>query len=484
MTRGRGYIVPEPIDPEATLCLRVYVPADQLYIAAFMRAYQFFGQWVAWERDDTGKAARAAAVWREAIDRTMSEFDCSRGECGIMDIRQSGTVPCVIEKQVGCDGSWEQVVDMRLCVPRMRIHSGVLQQDTTGNGDWSDAGDPEVPYDPRTDSYAPPPWTEPPEGEQGDCLSAANVAAYVDFVAYHFAASMVNGLTFFQTLSAAMVILTALMGLIPLTALTALVTALYETVVDSWEDVRDFSVTSKLTELMVCRFNADGSMSESQFNDLIDDCNTYRNTLADSDERAKWFIAISAMQLWGPVGMTLSGKIWGITTYDCERNECGWEHEFDFTVSDHGFTAIDVFGYDAGQWSNGVGWRGVYAGTQAQDGNYRVWIRSEELESTVSFTWGQVTLTYDEGEKDYRNLRLKVMDEGIQQGIFIEDAGSYAPPPLTEGDISGYDDSIGSQIRLESGNVHNDMPQPSQGAVGGVTVTSIKIRGTGTNPWA
>jgi len=325
MTKGRGYLVPEPIDPGDTVCVRVYVPNDQLYMAAFLRAYEFFGQWVAWERDVTGKAAAAAAVWRQAIDKTLAELDCSGGDCGIMDIRQSSAVPCIIEKKAECSEEWEQAVDMRLCVPKMRISNGVLQQDTTGNGDWQNAGDPDDPYDPREDAPAPAPWPEPPAGETGQCLSAANVATYIDFCAYQFAASMVNGLTFFQTLSAAMVILTALMGLIPLTALTALITALYEQVVDSWEDVRDHNVIGKLTEILFCKYSADGSMTKAHFDDVIAEATSYRSGLPDADERAKWFIVIGLMELWGPVGMTISGKIWGITTYECNENVCEWD---------------------------------------------------------------------------------------------------------------------------------------------------------------
>jgi len=263
MSDGKGYIVPNPIDPEELICIRTYVPASQLYVAAFMRAYHYFGQWVAWERDNTGKAAQAAAVWRAAIERTMTEFDCSQGDCGIMDIRQLETTPCLIEKQTGCDGEWEIAADLRLCVPKMRIRNGILEQDTTGNGNWIPASDPDVPYDPRTDAPTPAPWETPPEGETGECLSAANVANYVNFVASSFAGAMVDQLTFFQTMGVATTILSALMNIIPLTVLTAAVTSLYQQTIDSWADVRDFDITSKLAEIMVCKYSTDGSMTKA-----------------------------------------------------------------------------------------------------------------------------------------------------------------------------------------------------------------------------
>lgn len=482
MTKGLGYIIPDPIDPEETICIRVYVPAHPLYVAAFMRAYQYFGQWVAWERDPTNKASQAAAVWRDAIERTQSEFDCSHGECGIMDIRQQTGLPCVIQKKSGCNDDWVTAVDMRLCVPKMRISGGVIEQDTTGSGGWVSAQD--TPYDPRVDSYAPAPWTNPPEGEDGECLSAANVAAYVDYVSSMMAGGMVDALTFFQTISLAMTILTALMQIIPLTALTAVITALYDTVVDSWVDVRDYSIINKLTELMACKYEPDGSMTSAGFGELIDACWTWRNSLNDTDHRAKWSVAIGVMSLWGPVGMTLAGKIWGITTYECEFDECDqyeWAHTFDFTTSDCGFVPELVNGEDAGEYVAGVGWRGVYTGQLGYNGAYRAWLLSPQV-SDVTYVRALVEVHYESGI-NYRFCRAGVMADESHQGDIVASGDIYDNAPSVE--IStGEGEFTGDQIRCRCGAVNRFGDQPPQLDVGGLTVTRIVVYGNGTNPWA
>lgn len=353
--RGKGYPIPDNPEPEGYHCVRVYVPDDSLYIGIFWQSLHYLASPRAWANDPEHTALIAAEVWRTAIQLSQDNDACASGDCGIMDIRQSEGVPCIIEKLDDCEGEWQQVVDMRLCVPKMRWIGGVLQQDTTGNGDWQDAGDPDNPYDPRIDGYAPPPWETPPAGEDGKCLSAANVAEYINFVASDAADWMVDGLSFFQALSGATAVMTALMDLIPLTLLTAFITALYGQVIDDWAHVRDFSVTAKLRELMVCLYNDDGSMNQSQWEELIQNLNDWRDTLTDNDQRAKWEIVILLVTLWGPVGMTIAGGIWGITTYDCAYNECQWTHVFDFTAEDGDFAQWET-GWMSGEWVEGSGW--------------------------------------------------------------------------------------------------------------------------------
>jgi len=361
----KAYILPDNIDPDNDKCIRVYVPDEPEYIAAFWGAYEYLTAWLAWERDTQKRGKQAAARWKESFLRAREEYLCSGGKCGIMDARQSSSVPCHLEKQTNCDGSWDVFADMRLCVPRMRIHGGVLQQDTTGTGNWVDAGDPETPYDPRFDNPIVPPWPDPPPGESGECLSAANVAAYVDFASYHFAASMVDGLTFFQTLSAVMTILAALMGIIPLSLLTAAITALYEQVVDNWTDVRDFSLITDLTEILFCRYEYDGSMTRDNWELVVEDITSKRESLSDDDQRAKWWIALQLVTLWGPVGMSLLGGIWGIDTYECTGDVCFESLIYDFELgSELGWVPYNS---QSTVW-DGTGWHDGYPSEKPEDG--------------------------------------------------------------------------------------------------------------------
>jgi len=68
-----GYLIPENPQPEGFICLKVYIPADDYYLYAFSGAFQFFGKWLAWERDAGHNASLAAAAWRAAIQKTFDE---------------------------------------------------------------------------------------------------------------------------------------------------------------------------------------------------------------------------------------------------------------------------------------------------------------------------------------------------------------------------------------------------------------------------
>jgi hypothetical protein len=79
MNDGKGYPIPEPLDPGALRCFRVYVPDDTLYIGAFWRAYEFFTSWLAWERDEDHRGAAAAAVWKAAFNQARIEYEAGEG---------------------------------------------------------------------------------------------------------------------------------------------------------------------------------------------------------------------------------------------------------------------------------------------------------------------------------------------------------------------------------------------------------------------
>lgn len=75
-----GYLIPANPQPEGFYCLKVFIPADDYYLYAFSGAFQFFGKWLAWERDPGNNATLAAAAWREAIQKTFDEAWLNCGE--------------------------------------------------------------------------------------------------------------------------------------------------------------------------------------------------------------------------------------------------------------------------------------------------------------------------------------------------------------------------------------------------------------------
>jgi len=82
---SKGYLIPENAQTAETRCLRVFVPDDPLYIAAFLGAYEYFGQWTAWERDTAHRGAIAASVWKDAIDVTIDSLSIPCSDNPITD---------------------------------------------------------------------------------------------------------------------------------------------------------------------------------------------------------------------------------------------------------------------------------------------------------------------------------------------------------------------------------------------------------------
>lgn len=73
---NRGYLVPDNVQPDGFRCFCVYIPDDDMYQRAFFGAYEFFGAWLAWERDDAKRGRLAADAWKKAIELTRDTMSC------------------------------------------------------------------------------------------------------------------------------------------------------------------------------------------------------------------------------------------------------------------------------------------------------------------------------------------------------------------------------------------------------------------------
>jgi len=91
-----GYLIPANPQPDGFICLRVFIPADDVYLYAFSGAFQFFGKWLAWERDPDHKAAAAALAWREAIAKTFEEGWLNCGENNVCE--HCDLIPVILER--------------------------------------------------------------------------------------------------------------------------------------------------------------------------------------------------------------------------------------------------------------------------------------------------------------------------------------------------------------------------------------------------
>lgn len=412
MNKDLGYKIPSVVDPGDAICVRVYVPNDTLYIGAFWSAYQYFTSWVAWARDPEHRAKDAAATWKFWFDMSRAEYDLGEG-CGMNDVRQKTGSPCVLEKYVG--GQWVDFADLRLCVPKMRFMNGVLQQDTTGEGNWVDAagaGDP--PYNEKTDGPYTPPWSSPPAGQSGDCLSANNVARWLMYIVFTFAMSFAGGAILGAVISSVITYLAAVMTMGVASGVSILLTGAYSYQATEWEDIADYCVTAtlKLMELMFCKFSDDGSISAGAFDELISDCEAWQATLVGNDAAVRcWSMIIGLLRLLGPVGLSRAGNIYGITEADCGDYNCGdaWEETNTFVGSNEcGWSAV----YDD-RWPSelaGVimadGWRNVYIQGSSPI-NYR--ILSIRKMASEPFTITDITasfLTDVDGVSQEKNLAL------------------------------------------------------------------------------
>jgi len=478
----KGYIIPETIDPKENVCIRVYVPNDPLYIGAFWNAYEFFTKWNAWERDEAKRGADAAAVWRSAFTLAREQWDCSEGNCGIMDVRQANT-PCILEKQTDCDGTWETFANLVECIPRMRLVStstGLRIQQWNGT-EWVDVAEDLPDFEDRFDGPYTPQWTNPPVGEAGDCLAAVNAAYTLNKYMTDVAQLHVNAAAFL-TIFSSVVAAVALWVDFPLSSLATDLIAAFAEFAGDWQDVVDYDMTSALVPILLCRYQADGSMTKGDYVQVLADMGTYRSGLLDDYKLVKWALAILYVNVLGNVGMSRLAASAGIVTGECSGVDCGWYVDFDFTQDDFGWEPVFFEGYDAGHWTSGVGWQGVFQGTLGVDGGYRVWITSPVV-SSATYYKGLVDVDYEEDQKYARWSALDIRLGGVPDGYFFNLSEVYDPPSIPDGIMQGEEDLEGTQAGGLWADVKYPGDQPEQGAIGGLIVKRIRLFGTGTNPW-
>lgn len=112
---GKAYKFPTPIDPGGYRCIRVYIPDDTLYLAAFWRAYSFFGEWIAWQRDADHNAKDVAEIWRTGIEQSRQEYE-EFGDCDVLDFRQNPSNKCQLQYSKDGGTTWLLMFDYSLCV--------------------------------------------------------------------------------------------------------------------------------------------------------------------------------------------------------------------------------------------------------------------------------------------------------------------------------------------------------------------------------
>jgi len=71
MSRGRGYLLPEgEAYTDDRECLILFYPNKDEYRRALFGALDYFGTWIAWERDEDKRGKDAARAWAECVELT------------------------------------------------------------------------------------------------------------------------------------------------------------------------------------------------------------------------------------------------------------------------------------------------------------------------------------------------------------------------------------------------------------------------------
>lgn len=466
-----GYRLPATIEPGEDVCIRVYVPKDSLYLAAFWSQYERLGMWLAWERGST-RAKDAASAWKVRIAKAREINDCAEGDCGIMDVRTKPNYPCVLQKWDDCTASWVDFADTRLCVPMMRINGlGELEQ---WNGtEWVSAKPDEGAggtYEPGHDlSNQIAHYDPPPVGQDGKCLAAANAVTYLQ-AAIDASMTELKELPYLVRLLDS-ILTTWYWRVYNFAAFTAsMVTGLIWSL--SWEDAHklmsDKSLTNEddiiavdITEDVLCLFYAayesDGTMGENTHTALLGQIQNLIDAETPNTPKCMKLEWLMLLSFPGPTWMANISNNAGIDEYDCFVCS-GWEQVWNAT---NGWGDWYIVPGELGEIEGGT-----LKSTSAA-GYTSLIARTNILAEMATVT--RVEMTYNViSTPPWGQNRLR-MDSGgglIQWYLFDKNAGTgkvfY---------VDGLWDFLQLEVDWETGG-HT------------IEVTEIIMRGTGENPFA
>lgn len=175
MTDGKGYLIPDDVQPMEMGCILVFYPEDaqNYYLRALVGSLSYLGTWVAWERDTEKRGILAAKAWKEANDCTFDSMSCVTDlVTALTGINQTlAAIQAAIEGQemvLDASGLLPALAGIEDAIENISISGGQSEEDMAtvinnygcgcgcGNTDdnWDDAAP--IPDDPDI-----PPTTEP-----------------------------------------------------------------------------------------------------------------------------------------------------------------------------------------------------------------------------------------------------------------------------------------------------------------------------------
>jgi len=324
------WVLPEVVDPDDRLCMKIPVPNDRFHIAAFRGALLNLAAAYKWQDDVDHTAKDVALVWRDIID------DLNWG-CGLDDVRQNEENPCTLEKTF--DGeTWEAFADLQKCPPHIRVNNGVIEWFDPTDSTWK----PLEGTDERKDGTAPIPY---PDNPDGNCLAAENITSVYQSALTQVRAGLIAG----EVAVAIAATVTGIMSLfIPAAIVSTFALALTGIALDIGEagldDMLDTDSLDHFKCTIYCNIETDGSVTASDFTQI----RAAMGAWADSAE-------LAIIQYWldgfGSVGLQRQGTANNITTGDCDDCDCGWTRVYLNGAGNSG--AIVLEPVDQGSFGNG-----------------------------------------------------------------------------------------------------------------------------------
>jgi hypothetical protein len=308
-----GYRLPDVVDPEDSVCIRAYVPNADEYIAAFWQSYEFLTKWLAWERDDGHSGALAAAAWLPRFLRAREEWLCSGGECGLMDVRQKPDEPCVLQKQLCCDGEWIDFATISLC------------------------------------TVGPEPYQDDPIDELLDILwSWKTVIEQID-----------DYLDDGKSASEIKVLMSSLISYLP--GLTSVIDDMASTSEEDRQDAIDDFPWEDALSVFWCTGGECGIQSSGWLDDMGDWLDCLIDTVLDwtdeqTDKMSEW-VSGTLDGIADTTGIIAVANLFpdGGTNFGYSEPTCYFDHTFNFASADGGWSVWQT-GWDSGEWVSSSGW--------------------------------------------------------------------------------------------------------------------------------
>jgi len=209
------------------------------------------------------------------------------------------------------------------------------------------------------------------------------------------------------------------------------------------------TVYDQLTCIFDCHISPDGTVTAAQLALIQADIASQIGGLVQT-------VLDAMFLLMGEVGLSNAGAT-GAAPSDCSACDCEWCYTFDFTASDGGFTPLSGA---PGAWAAGLGWTGTYGGSPTTSNSLRIEIG---FTSTVIT---DVSLTYSvAGTSDMvGGLRLRASGSTTYSASLDGNPGTYT---FVHGGLSTSVDHIWLGGDSNASQV----------------ITSLTVRGTGTNPF-